>query len=135
MTLQTSDAVANAMLDALETTVGTGMVWIFRTGTVPANCAAADTGTVLGTIQCPSDWLAAASSRAKALAGTWAGTALVAGSIGHFRAYKADGTTVCFQGTPALTGGTADILLSALNFESVGQAFSITAFTLTDGNS
>jgi ABC-type Fe2+-enterobactin transport system substrate-binding protein len=34
-------------------------------GSIPANCAAADAGTLLATITLPSDWLAAASGTTK----------------------------------------------------------------------
>ncbi len=37
--MQFSTAVRNAMLDAIETAIGTGAVCKFRTGAVPANCA------------------------------------------------------------------------------------------------
>ncbi|MGH7394525.1 MAG: hypothetical protein ACREJF_02835, partial [Candidatus Methylomirabilales bacterium] len=57
-------------------------------------CATADAGTVLADMTLPSDWLAAASSGAKAQAGTWADTSADAtGTAAHFRIYASDGTT------------------------------------------
>jgi hypothetical protein len=71
MALQLSVAVRNAMLDAIETTIGTSAVLKIRTGAAPASVATADSGTVLASLTLPSDWLAAASSGSKAKSGTW----------------------------------------------------------------
>ena len=71
MALQLSVTVRNARLDAIETAIGVSPILKIRTGTAPANCAAADTGTVLATLTLPSDWMAAASAGAKAKSGTW----------------------------------------------------------------
>ena len=49
MTLQYSAAVRNAKLDAVETAIGASAILKIRSGAVPANCAAADAGTVLAT--------------------------------------------------------------------------------------
>ena len=69
MALQLSAAVRNAMLDAIETTIGTSAVLKIRTGAAPASVATADSGTVLATLTLPSDWMAAASSGSKAKSG------------------------------------------------------------------
>ena len=60
MALQYSVTVRNAQLDAFETAIGTSAVLKIRTGSVPASCATADSGTVLATCSLPSDWMAAA---------------------------------------------------------------------------
>lgn len=62
MAFQFSTAARNAALDAIETTAGTAPTLTIRTGSVPANCAAARAGTVLATLTLPSDWLTAASN-------------------------------------------------------------------------
>lgn len=86
MTVQLSTSVRNARLDAIETTIGTSAVLKIRTGAQPANVATADSGTVLATCNLPSDWLAAASSGAKAKSGTWEdASADAAGTAAHFR--------------------------------------------------
>lgn len=134
MALQLSVAVRNARLDAIETTVGTSAVLKIRTGAAPANCAAADSGTVLASITCPSDWMAAASSGSKALSGTWQdASADATGTAAHFRLYASDGTTCGAQGTVTATGGGGDMTVDNTSFAS-GQQFTVTAFTLTDGN-
>lgn len=134
MALQYSTAVRNAQLDAVETTIGTSAVLKIRTGAAPANCAAADSGTVLATLTLPSDWMAAASSGSKAKSGTWEDTSADAtGTAAHFRLYASDGTTCHAQGTVTATGGGGDMTVDNTSFAS-GQAFTVTTFTLTAGN-
>jgi hypothetical protein len=134
MTIQLSVAVGNARLDAIETTIGTSAVMKIRTGAPPADVATADSGTVLATLSLPSDWMAAASSRSKAKSGTWTdASADNAGTAGHFRIYASDGTTQHMQGTVTATGGGGDLTVDNTVFAS-GQAFTVTGFTLTDGN-
>ena len=134
MALQYSVAVRNAKLDAVETTIGTSAVLKIRTGAAPANCAAADSGTVLASCTLPSDWMAAASSGSKAKSGTWEDTSADAtGTAAHFRLYASDGTTCHAQGTVTATGGGGDMTVDNTSFAS-GQAFTVTGFTLTAGN-
>ena len=130
MATQFSVAVRNAALDAIETSVGVSAVLKLRTGAAPANADAADTGTVLSTITLPSDWMATAASGAKALLGSWAGTASAAGTVGHYRIYKSDGTTIGIQGSVTATGGGGDMTLDNPVLAS-GQVVSITSFNLS----
>lgn len=134
MTIQFSTAVRNARLDAIETTISTSAVLKIRTGAAPADVATADSGTVLATLTLPSDWMAAASSGAKAKSGTWQDTSADAtGTAAHFRVYASDGTTAHMQGTVTATGGGGDMTVDNVSFAS-GQNFTVTTFTLTDGN-
>lgn len=134
MALQLSVAVRNAMLDAIETAVGTSPIMRIRTGSVPATPATADSGTVLATLTLPSDWMAAASGGTKALSGTWQDTSADAtGTAAHFRIYDSTGTTCHAQGTITATGGGGDMTVDNTSFAS-GQAFTVTTFTLTAGN-
>ena len=134
MALQYSVAVRNAKLDAVETSIGASAVLKIRTGTVPATCATADSGTVLATCSLPSDWMAAASSGTKAKSGTWEDTSADnTGTAAHFRIYASDGTTCGAQGTVTVTGGGGDMTVDSVSF-TAGQAFSVTGFTLTAGN-
>lgn len=135
MAVQLSVAVRNSRLDAIETAIGTTAVLKIRTGAQPANVAAADSGTVLATLTLPSDWMAAAASGAKALSGTWQDvSADAAGIAAHFRIYASDGTTAHLQGSITATGGGGDLTLDNTNI-AAGQTVTVTAFTLTDGNS
>lgn len=134
MAIQLSTTVRNARLDSIETTVGTSAVLRIRSGSPPANCGAADTGTVLASITCPSDWMAAASGGQKAKSGTWEDlSADATGTAGHFRLYDSTATTCHMQGTITATGGGGDMEVSSTGF-TAGQSFTITTFTLTDGN-
>lgn len=132
MAIQLSTTVRNARLDTIETTIGTAPTLEIRSGSVPANCAAADSGTVLATLTLPSDWMAAASSGAKAIAGSWVDlSADATGTAGHFR-IKAS-TTTHLQGVCSGTGGGGDMELSSTSI-TAGQSVTISTFTLTDGN-
>lgn len=134
MALQFSVTVRNAQLDALETAVGTGAVLKLRTGAAPANCAAADSGTVVATLSLPSDWLAAASGGTKAQAGTWQdASADAAGTVAHFRLYASDGTTCHAQGTVTITGGGGDLTVQNTVVEA-GQEITFTGVTFTRAN-
>ena len=134
MAVQLSVAVRNARLDAIETTIGTSAVLKIRTGAQPANCGTADSGTVLATLNLPSDWMAAASSGSKAKSGTWEDlSADNTGTAAHFRVYASDGTTCGIQGSITATGGGGDMTLDNTSIAS-GQTVTITSFTLTDAN-
>ena len=134
MAFQLSVAVRNARLDAIETAIGASAVLKIRTGAPPANCAAADAGTVLATLALPADWMAGASGGTKALTGTWQdASADAAGTAAHFRLYASDGTTCHAQGTVTATGGGGDMTVDNTNF-AAGQSFSVSSFTLTEGN-
>jgi hypothetical protein len=134
MAIQLSVAVRNARLDAIENTVGTSAVLKIRTGSAPADCAAADSGTVLATINLPSDWMNAAASGQKTKLGTWQdASADATGTAQHFRLYASDGTTCHMQGTVTATGGGGDLTLDNTSI-AAGQSVTITSFTLTDGN-
>jgi len=134
MTLQYSVAVRNARLDVVETTIGASAVLKIRTGAQPANVGTADSGTVLATVQLPSDWMAAASGGTKSKSGTWEDTSADAtGTAAHFRIYASDGTTAHAQGSVTLTGGGGDMTVDSVNFTS-GQSFVVSSFTLTSGN-
>jgi hypothetical protein len=99
MAIQLSVAVRNAKLDAIETAISTSAVVKIRTGAIPANCAAADSGTVLANMSLQSDWMGAAAAGVKSKSGTWQDAAADAtGMGGFFRLYASDGTTCHMQG-------------------------------------
>lgn len=131
MAFQYSVTVRNALLDSIETTISTAPTLEIRSGAAPANCAAADSGTVLATMTLPSDWMAAASAGAKALAGSWQdASADATGTAAHFR-IKA-GATCHIQGSVTATGGGGDMTLDSVSI-TASQQVTITAFTLTAG--
>jgi hypothetical protein len=133
MAFQFSTGARNAALDAIETTIGTSAILRIRTGAPPANCAAARTGTVLVTMNLPSDWLAAASSGSKVKAGTWQDTSADAtGTAAHFEVMDSGGTTCHMQGTVTATSGGGDMEIDNTSI-ATGQQVTVTAFTLNAG--
>ncbi|HNT76857.1 MAG TPA: hypothetical protein PKH77_17745 [Anaerolineae bacterium] len=134
MALQLSVAARNARLDSLETAIGTAAVLKIFTGSPPADCATANSGTVLATLTLPSDWMAAASSGSKAKSGTWQdASADASGTAGYFRIFASDGTTCHLQGTVTETGSGGDLELDNTDI-GAGQSVTITGFTLTEAN-
>jgi hypothetical protein len=133
MTLQRSVAVRDAQLNAVETAIGTTPKLQVRTGAQPANCAAADSGTLLCEIDLPSDWMAAAASGSKAKAGTWLGTGVAAGDAGHYRIKDSTGTTCHEQGSITATAGGGDATMDNITV-SVGMPVVVNSFAWTAGN-
>ena len=133
MAFQFSTTTRNASLDAIETAIGTSAILRLRTGSVPANCGTADSGTVVATINLPSDWMAAASGGSKAASGTWQDTSADAsGTVGHFRIYDSGGTVCHIQGTVTVNGGGGDMTLDNIAVNS-GQQVTISSFTISAG--
>lgn len=131
MAIQFSTAVRNAALDVIETTIGSGPTLEIRTGTVPANCAAAATGTVLATLALPADWMAAASGGSKSMSGTWQDlSADATGTAGYYRIIQ--GAACHIQGTVTATGGGGDMTLDNVSI-AAAQQVNITSFTITAG--
>src|SRR3990172_3378096 len=129
MALQLSTTVRNARLDTVESTISTSAILKIKSGSAPADCATADSGTVLATLTLPSDWMAAASSGSKAKSGTWEDTSADAsGTAAHFRIYDSGGTTCHIQGTVTVTGGGGDMTVDSVSF-TAGQSFTVTTFT------
>lgn len=134
MALQFSVAVRNARLEAIEATIGASAVLKIYSGAVPANCAAARTGTLLASMALPADWMSNAASGAKSLLGLWQdSTADATGTAGNWCICDSGGATVGIQGTITATGGGGDIELSSVAIVA-GQSITITAETITEGN-
>ena len=132
MALNLSVDVRNARLDAIETAIGASPYLRIRSGSMPSSCADADVGTVLAECALPSDWMGDAVAGVKSKSGTWQDTSADnSGTATHFRIYKNDGTTCCMQGTVGVAA--ADMIVLSTAFVAT-QPFTITAFTLSDGN-
>lgn len=144
MAVKYSTQVREAMLDAIETATGANANLIFYTGSAPAKCSDAATGSVVATLALTGnggDWMAAASStnnvttKAKHGSSTWTAQASLAGTnvVGYYRIYNS-GNTVCHeQGTVTTAGGGGDMILDNT---SVAQNQTITVVTkvITAGN-
>ena len=128
--MQYSTTVNNARLDAVEATIGASPTLTLYLGTAPANCAAADTGTALVTMTLPADWMANAAAGAKAMAGSWSGTASggSAATPTHFRIKS--GATCHLQGTAGIGSGECQVNGTITS----GQAVSISSFSITAAN-
>jgi hypothetical protein len=119
-------------LDVIETTIGASPKLQIRTGSPPANCAAADSGTLLVEIALDSDWAAAASSGSKAFQGLPDGaTASNTGTAGHYRVKDNAGTTTHMQGTVGTSG--TDLIIDNTSVTS-GQTVNLVSWSITDGN-
>lgn len=130
MALQYSTTVRNAKLDAIESTISTTPTLAMFTGAPPANCATANSGTVIATLTLPSDWMSDAASGSKAKLGTWEDTSADnTGTIGHFRIFQ--GTTCHVQGTCANSGADMNFDNNVVN---AGQAITVSTFTISDNN-
>jgi hypothetical protein len=129
MAFQFSTAVRNAWLDAIEAAIGASVTLEIRSGAAPADCATADSGTVLATIALPADWMAAAAAGAKAMQGTWQdASADASGTAGHFRIKV--GGTCHIQGSCSGIGGGGDMIIDNPALVAT-QQFNVTTFTLT----
>lgn len=99
MTVQRGTALRNAQANAFESTVvGQPLLRIY-TGTMPANCAAARTGSILVTMTLPADWLTAASGGSASKNGTWSNTASGTGTAGYYSILDNDASVCHEQGT------------------------------------
>lgn len=134
MTVQWSVALRNARLEAWETTIGTTPYIRVYTGSAPANCAAAATGTLLWEKQLASDWSANASSGSKSIGSLpLAANCVAGGNPGHYRIYASDGTTCHEQGTVA-TSGSPDMTVDQTTV-SLGQQMQLVSYSKTEAGS
>lgn len=113
MARQYSTRVRNALLQAYEDTIGAAPTLELRSGSQPATCATADSGTLLVPMTLPSDWQGAPASGVAAIAGTWQGLAVAAGTIGHYR--LKGGGTVDEQGKVTSAFGRATSASTSAN--------------------
>jgi len=128
MAIQLGTTYRNAMLDQFETSVGVSAKLQIRSGSQPADCAAANSGTLLAQLDLPSDWMNAASGGSKTKLGTWQDTSADnAGTIGHFRVFDSTLTTCHMQGT----AGTSGDLVTDSATTTAGQTITVNTFTLT----
>lgn len=132
-----STTLRNNQLDQIETTIGATPKLQIRSGAAPANCAAADSGTLLCEIDLPADWMAAAAGGSKAKSGAWSGTghadAGAGTNAGHFRVKDSTGVTCHMQGSISAVGGGGEMTIDNINI-ATGQTVTINTFTITAGN-
>lgn len=122
-----SAALELALLDAVETAVGTAPTLVFFSGDKPATCAAADPSGALVSITLPSNWMADAANAEKVLAGVWSGAISTSGTAKSFRLKQGAATHI--QGSVSASGGGGDVVL-ALPALQAGQQLTISSWTL-----
>jgi hypothetical protein len=141
MAVQFSVTLRNAMLDAIETTISTTPKLQIYSGSAPATCATAASGTKLAEFTLDSDWASAASSGTKTMiksasalsTSNYYTTTAVAGAptnAGYYRIVDSAGTTCHEQGTVTATGGGGDLTLDNISIAS-GQEVRVTGFVKT----
>jgi len=82
----------------------------------------------------PADFMAAASNRSKAKAGTWTdASANASGTIGHYRIYDSGGSTCHVQGTAGGPASGAELVFDA-DTVTAGQSVTINTYAWTGGN-
>lgn len=128
--MQFSTSIRNALLDQIETTIGTAARVRCWTGAAPGVGNSA-TGTLLYDITCPSDWMSAASGGSKAKLGTWQdSSADASGTPGYYRVLDSTATTAFIEGPAGVGSGELNHDASI----SLGGSVTISTFTLTAGN-
>jgi hypothetical protein len=132
MSFQFSVTLRTNAAGTIESTIGTAPLLRLMTGTVPATCATAQSGTQLYSVALPSDFLTTASAGAVTLNGSWTGAASSAGTVGYFRILDSAGTNCHVQGTVTATGGGGDMTLDNVVL-AASQAFTVTSFSVTMG--
>jgi hypothetical protein len=128
--MQKSTDLRDAQNDQIETILGTSPILELRSGAAPANCAAADSGTLIASMTLPSDFMGASSAGVKSMSGTWQDlSADNSGTIAHYR-IKTSGGTCKLQGPASASGGGGEIIVNNATVVA-GQQVSITSFSIT----
>lgn len=133
MAVQFSVSARNAMLDAFETQVQSSAILEVRSGSQPANCAAADSGTLIAQLQLPADYLSAAATGTKDKLGTWTGVSSAIAVMGHFRMKNSAASTTHAQGAITSAGGAGDLKFDTIDAVS-SQTITISSWLFTAGN-
>lgn len=132
MTLRLRASMRTAMAAAIETDVGTSPKLELRTGAPPTNLTDADTGTLLATINLPSDWASQSAGVLTALGVPLSATAVAAGTVGHAR-FKTNAGVIAEDGTVTATGGGGDWTIDNTVIAN-GQTVNLTGWTQTMPN-
>lgn len=132
----------NNMSDLAPQIGASGIVKIFS-GSAPANCGTADTGTLLATYALNGTSAGAGAAGVFTFNGTTtatassssnpiSGTFVAAGTAGYFRVYPSAATTTnaVIQGTVTVTGGGGDLQIGNVSIAS-GITLQIFSWTIT----
>lgn len=137
MSQQYAVALRNALLEVFTVQYGNTPHIEIWSGALPANAAAASTGTKLAKFDVVGnvgtyDTTAASGVKdiLKASSLPLASTGLANGTAGYYRVFKSDDTTCMEQGTVTATGGGGDCTVDNTTI-SITQPVQITGFTKT----
>jgi hypothetical protein len=134
MSIQYGVLLRNAQLDAIAAQAGASAKLRIYSGSPPADCATAASGTLLVEMALPSTWMAAAGSGSVAKTGTWSGTGTAGAgagtNAGYWRLVDSAGTTCHAQGTITVTGGGGDLTLDNISIAN-GQTVTISSFSIS----
>lgn len=130
MTIQYSPTHRTNAMSQLNTDIGINAVIKIFSGTPPATCATADSGTLGVTFAGNAANFGTVSAGVLTASAVASANASAAITAGYFRIYPAAATTTnaVTQGTCALSG--ADMILTNTNIAS-GQACNFTSLTVT----
>ncbi len=137
MTVQLSTLVRNAVLDAIEATIGASARLHIYSGAKPVLTTDAPTGTLLVDMALPADWMNSAATASKEKLGAWTGVGTAGAgtgtAAGYFRITNNDGTVAGIQGNVTVAGGGGDMTLVNTSIAQ-NQVVAVNTFTLNAGN-
>lgn len=129
--MELAQPVRHAAANEYVTRAASG-VFHLRTGPRPASTGDANAGTLIGEITlpvAPLDGPSGDTMYSAAVAGLpWADVAVADGTVGHWRLFESDGTTVLSQGTVSLVGGGGEAQMVALDYLT-GHPMAVVAFS------
>jgi len=120
------NAAADAVVDLIDAGSGAGYIEI-RTGSAPADCDSAATGTLLVTLTFGDPAFGSASSGVATANAITSGTCVADGTAGYGRVYDSDDNPI-FQGTCGTSGEQFNF--SSLSFLTNNEV-SLTSMTYT----
>jgi hypothetical protein len=132
MALQFSQTCLNGRANYIATAVGNSGYLEIYTGSVPTNCAASTTGTLLATFNLAAPFSPGASAGVLSPTLPSNATAGNTGTAGYWRVFESDNATCVMQGTCGTTG--ADLNLNTTSIVSGGPV-QISSWTITEGGS
>lgn len=137
MAVQNSTTVRNALLNVIASTIGSTPYIEIWSGSVPAACATASSGTKLASfhlVGAAGAWNDAASAGSMnfvaAASLPLSTTGLAGGTAGYYRVFASDDSTCHEQGTVTATGGGGDATIDNTTI-SASQTVQLTGFTKT----
>ncbi|MFN8745135.1 MAG: hypothetical protein ACK5ZN_09170 [Phycisphaerales bacterium] len=133
MAIKYDTTTRNAMLDALNTRIGTSAKVRIYNGTRPANVGTAITSqTMLVELTCNATAFAAAAASGVLTANAISnGTAAATGTASWFRLFQSNGTTAIIDGDVGTSGSDLNLNNTSI---ATSQTVSVTSFAITEGN-